>query len=164
MNVKELIYEMVLSAVEDKTFDYEQITAGIDEYIKDNGFDRLNDSFSSSVIESVIRTNLANILSMSPESIALYFSNYRLIEKVRVLNNQSLALAKAVAHGERPSESFKIEELEKTFDEYIKEVYAKENLKKILDSQIAEIIINLDYAKKKSSVYSRRLRDSEVKP
>lgn len=164
MKIKELIYEMVLSAVGDISCDYDQITTGIDEYIEDNGFDRLNDSFSSSVIESVIKTNLADKLSMPPESIALYFSNYRLIEKIRVLNNQSLALAKAVTHGENPAESFKIEELEKAFDEYTREVYAKENLKKMLDSQISEIILNLDYAKAKSSVYSRRLRDLEAKP
>ena len=161
MDIKEVVRERVLSAVGDYDTDMDKLIDGIDEYIADNGFCGLAGKFDDAVIREVIYNNLASRLAGPKKEIFLFFSNYKLIENIRVINNRTLKLAKDSQHSERGAELSTIQEIERDFENCMQEVYQIEGLQDILRLQISEIILNIDYAKKASPYLSRRLRDTK---
>lgn len=162
MNIKQFVEEMILSSVSRVDFDMPQLANGIDAYIEDNGFHALEDRFEDTVIKNVISNNLAVLLSRPAEEIVLYFSNYGLIERIRLINNRSLKLANEKRHGKDIENSDSVDELEAELENCLREVYRIKGLQNILQTQISEIILNLDYANNSSSGLSQRLSNLEV--
>ncbi len=162
MSTRELVRKMVLSSIGDVDFDEEKLTAGVDAYTEDNGFTALDDSFSEEIISKVVSNNLAERLSRPAGEIVLFFSNYRLIEQIRIINNKSLKLARERIHGDGNENEESIADLGEEFEDCLREVYKTDGLEQMLQVQISDIILNLDYAKKPSEALSRRARDAEV--
>ncbi len=94
MDIIKYVEDTVFSAVGDADYDREKITNGIKAYVEDNGFLNLNGAFNDDIIKKLISNNLASHLSGQTTESVLFFSNYRLIERIRILNNKTLILAK----------------------------------------------------------------------
>lgn len=159
MDIREYIHVTILSHIGENRFNRTKLEKGIDTYIADNGFCKLEAAFSDKVIENVIKNNLGYLLSGSQETTILFFSNYENIEKIRLLNNESLEMAKRAEETNFQIESERVSELEDRFEKLLKEIYCEEGLSNMLKTQISEIILNLDYAKKISPYYSKKMRD-----
>lgn len=162
MDTKKLVRELVLSSIGNVNCDMSRLTDGIDAYAEDNGFQALDGSFSKEIIQRVVSNNLDDRLSRPAGEIVLYFSNYRLIEQIRLINNKSLKIAKERIHSDGIGNEKSIADLERQFESCLREVYKTEGLQQMLQIQISEIILNLDCAKNPSQALSRRIRDAEV--
>ena len=162
MDAKELVRKLVLSSVGNTDCDMEKLTDGIDAYTEDNGFQLLDGSFDEDTIQRVVSNNLADRVSRPAGQIVLYFLNYRLIEQMRLINNKSLKIAKERIHSDGNGDEESIADIERQFEGCLREVYKTEGLQQMLQIQISEIILNLDFAKNPSKALSRRARDAEV--
>ena len=162
MSIDDLVKEKVFPAISKCDYDPDAICRGVAAYAYDNGFYELESKFSENVIQRVINNNLAPVMDMQPESIALSFENYHLIKRVRMINNQSLALADAVRTGHKAS-SDELSKIETEFDDCMTEVCNVPGLREFLNVQISEIILNIDYAKGESTNLSQRLNSIEGK-
>jgi hypothetical protein len=163
MRINELVRAIVVPAIGACDYDPDAINKGITAYARDYGFEELSAKFSESVIQKVIRSNLSQVLNMRAESIVLFFSNYQIIEKVRIVNNQSLALADRVRTGDKVSPD-EIQTLETKFENCMVEVCGIEGLREFLDIQISDIILNIEFAKGATMRYSHRLCSVEGDP
>ena len=162
MCIDDLVKENVISAISKCDYDPDAIGRGVAAYAYDNGFYELEARFSENVIRRVIKNNLSPVLDMQPDSVALFFENYHLIKRVRMINNQSLALADAVRTGHKTSPD-ELSRIETEFDDCMAEVCSVQGLREFLNVQISEIILNIDYAKGESSNLSQRLNSIEGK-
>lgn len=156
MHITEFIHGAVLPAIQNCDYVPESVLDGIDAYARDNGFFELDGEFPDTVIQGVILNSLRPLLALPKEHIVLFFSNYRLIEKVRLINNRSLALAKAACRG-APNASGDVQKLEADFDDCMNEVCRIDGLRDFLNVQISEILLNIDFAKETMPYYGQRL-------
>ncbi len=160
MNIKKYVYNAVIDAIRDCDYEPEMVSDCVEAYIKNNGFYELDGRFNDSVIQRVVGSNLAPVLAMSHQSIAIFFSFYPLIEQVKLINNKSLALAAAVRDGHSASLE-EVQSLEAELDACVAEVCKSEKLHQFLNGQISEILLNIDYAKGVSTQMGQRLCVSE---
>jgi hypothetical protein len=156
MNIEEYVRSSVIPVIRGSNYDLDALNGGIVAYTHYNGFYDLDSRFSENVIQRVIQNNLASVLTMQPKDIVLFFSNYSLIESVKLVNNRSLALADSVRTGKQVL-SDDIRKVEKEFEKYMLEVCKISGLREFLGEQISEIILNIDYAKGVSHQFSQRL-------
>lgn len=161
VDIKAYVCEIILSAISEKEYDKEALITGIDSYISDNGFMELNASFNDDVIRKVITNNLASRLSGTPTDIVLFFSNYELIKRIKILDNKALKYASEVSRNNDVNYE-EICELDKQLEKYICEVNGNPGLYGMLRERITEIILNLDFAKKTSPYMSQRLKNMET--
>ena len=158
MDIQNYVREEVFAAIGDASCDPDRVIAGVDAYTEDNGFMALAGDFDDSVIRQVIRTDLEGHRLAPGKETALYFANYRLIERVQVVNNRSLTLS--LENGTADPEA--VSDIEKEFDECMREISREDGLYDMLEVQISEIVLNLERARKGTGGMSRRSRDTEV--
>lgn len=163
MDIRAFVHDVILSVVEGVLCDQRKFMEGIDAYIGKNAFYELEQSFDDLVTQRVIENNLSDILERDPKEIVLFFSNYLLLEDIRMINNKSLAFAKKAAQENETIPISEILDVENQFQHLLKEVYQSDELTFMLKSQISEIVLNLDHAKQASPYYGRRLRDVVIK-
>ena len=163
MDIIKYVQDIVLNAVEACDYDDASLLAGIETYIKANGFARLSGQFSDEVIRKTVSSNLNSVMPAKPEEVVLYFSNYELIERVRLLNNQSLKLARQKLDGKEAVRSVELNSLEEKLDEYSRQINGTDGLYEFLKPQISEIVLNIDYAKDKSPYVGQRLAAGNMK-
>ena len=160
MDIYNYVYDRVFAAIEGMDYDTEALRAGMDAYANDNCFEALTGKFSDSVIQSVIDSGIKPLLAGPKRDLILFFSNYKLIEEIRLLNNRSLRLAtEKMAEGSCDPSA--VRDMEKSFEEIVWRVYLVEGLGDYLTLQMSEIISNLDYAKGTSDSVGYRLGDLE---
>lgn len=160
MIIESFIKEIVFNAIENCNYDPTTVSNGICSYAQRHGFHELKTKFTDSVIKRVIVNSLTPIMSMKPDAITLYFSHYSLIERLSLLNNQSLIIANAKRAGKYVNDD-EILKIEEAFDDCMKTVCQEQGLRELLDIQISEIILNIDYAKGVSSHMGQRLNSLE---
>lgn len=117
--------------------------------------------YDDTLIAKVITNNLTDRLSKSGKEIVLFFSNYRLIETMRLIDNKTLKLARNRAHSVQVAGT-ELAEAEKQFESCLKEVYKVQGLPEMLRTMLSEILLNIDSAKGVSPCCSQRFNDAQV--
>ena len=157
MDINKYVQDVILHAVEACAYDKASLLAGIDAYIKANGFAQLSGQFSDEVIKKTASSILNSVMPAKPEEVVLYFSNYELIERVRLLNNQSLKLARQKLDGKEAVNTTELNRIEEKLDEYMRQINGIDGLYEFLNLQISEIVLNMDYAKGRAPYAGQRL-------
>ena len=159
MDIKNYVREAVFSLIGDTACDPDRVIAGIDAYTDDNGFAAMAGDFDDTVIRQVVRMDLEGHRFGTGKEAALYFSNYRLIEKVRILSNKALKLSLV----KEAADPHILVELERELEECLREVGLEDGLYDMLEMQFSEIVLNLDHVRKGTDSVSQRKRDAEVR-
>lgn len=160
MYIYELVQAIVIPAINGCDYDPDAVFSGITAYAHNNGFYELGSRFSEGVIRNIIKNNLSPILDMKSENIALFFSNFQLIERVRIINNQSLAIADWVRTGHEAAPD-ELQKIEAEFDDCMFKVCSIQGLWSFLNVQISEIVLNIDFVKGATKRFSQRLNSIE---
>lgn len=158
IRVEEYLYSKLSEHLQDVGFDTERVKNGIHEFSEDNGFEALNGKYEDRIITKVLDDSIALLMEMPPEDTALYFSEYALLGRVKLLENRTLEIAKAKAEGKVvPAED--VANLEKELSEISSLIGEKPGVYEKVRNQMSEIVLNLDCASGQSNNMSLHMRD-----
>ena len=95
MDIYEYIKDKVLSAIGDADYDRGKMYSGIMEYAESYGYFGPVDFAEPKTIKKAIDLDLERLLSKPKDEVIMFFSNYGLIEDVKLLAIYALDLAVA---------------------------------------------------------------------
>lgn len=129
---------------------------GISVYIKENGlsaFEMDNDESQMRILELYLEP----LMGMPASVIVPYFENYQLVKQFKLLSNQILELAISKAEGKDKTSDINIEKIENDINDCIAKICSNDLLKRQLETEVSDLILNLDYLKGKTEFYSSQV-------
>ncbi|MBQ6610440.1 MAG: hypothetical protein IJH70_08390 [Oscillospiraceae bacterium] len=156
-NEAEYLFDRVLARLGDQPCDREALYLGAREYLKDNFGGSLSEGGQSESIRKMLDRRLEALFCMPEREIAQYFTHYRLMEDMRILENKTLALAEAAQRGD--TAPFCANALEEEFEALLQQVQEDPMLYEKLAGRISEIVLNLDSAKGGYGFEGQKLHD-----
>lgn len=150
MDERQLMSELVRTVcfaisehIDINSCDQEKLKKGIEEFIQDNGFYLALKDFERSVVDAHFEKRARDLADRYAGNTGLFFENYELIEKARVITNRIHANVLAIRHGEyvNPEEIASIKE---EFKSSITEITAIKGLREFLVLMISEGLADLE--------------------
>lgn len=123
--------------------DQEKLSEGIEKFIQDNGFNLAVKGFERSIVDAHIKKRAEDLADRYAGNTALFFENYELIERTRVVTNRIHANVLAMRHGEYVNPAM-IAPIKEEFNNCIAEITAIKGLREFLALKISEGLADLE--------------------
>ena len=156
MKTELIILEMLQDRTKDKITISDALMDGIAMYVSENHLSEFDTGDDEST-KKILALYLEPIMNMPAQMIISYFENYQLITDFKMVSNQifDMAFQRSKSGIDVPLAS--IEEVGTRANNVIARICTDSTLKKWLESEISDLILDLDYVKGKSDAYSIRL-------
>ncbi len=156
MKTELIILKMLQEKSQDNNIISDALMDGIAMYVSENhlsAFDTGDDEHT----RIVLNLYLEPLMDMPVQMIIKYFENYKLITDLKMISNQVFDMSFQRLKNGVITPPISIAEVEAKANNLIARTCADSTLKKWLESEISDLILDLDYLSGKSNAYSIRL-------
>jgi len=153
MNAEAIIFNYIVKKKK-MYFDRKKIEKGIVNYVTDNGLNALcegmNDIQKSRLIEDFIEP-----IFSSNEEARVYFENYDLLVRLKLLSNELFDAAEKRYNGYHESDN--IDYFKEELSRIIEETYRDDSLSRAIEMEVSECLLDINYIMGLSDKISFRL-------
>ena len=142
MSVEEIIYNYIFEERHIEYSDKKKLEQGIIHYVEDNGLDAMSKNMDDVQKRQLIEAFIEPMFNVSEEA-RVYFENYDLLMKLKLLSNRLLDIAEMTYRGR--STDVDVAQLKDEISYIVDQMYNDESLRKSVDLEVSECLLDLDY-------------------
>ena len=142
MSVEEIIYNYIFEERHIEYSDKKKLEQGIIHYVEDNGLDAMSKNMDDVQKRQLIEAFIEPMFNVSEEA-RVYFENYDLLMKLKLLSNRLLDIAEMTYRGR--STDVDVAQLKDELSYIVDQMYNDESLRKSVDLEVSECLLDLDY-------------------